>query len=94
MQQENINYIELPVVGSTKITNLFVSDRTALLELTGTAGTITFRQSVQGNDYEQADAYVMSGTTLTLPLYNMTIGSLIEIETTGTITKAVIKWGA
>lgn len=93
MQQENINYIPLPITGGNKITNLFVSDRTALLEITGTAGSITFRQSVKGADYEQVDIIVMSGTHLTKPLYNMTIGSVIEIETTGTFTDVVIKWG-
>ena len=93
MKQENINGISLPITGTNKITNILACDERAKIEITGTAGTITFRQGVTGANMTQVDTFVMVGTNITIPLYNMTTGTYIELETTGTITEAVIKWG-
>ena len=62
--------------------------RHMVIEVTGTAGTITGAKSVNGEVFTDADTYTFTGPTETFDIDVNTPGTIIQLTTTGTITSA------
>ena len=62
--------------------------RHMVIEVTGTAGTITGAKSVNGEVFTDADTYTFTGPIETFDIDVNTPGTIIQLTTTGTITEA------
>ena len=73
------------VLGPIKATT-----RHMVIEVTGTAGTITGAKSVNGEVFTDADTYTFTGPTETFDIDVNTPGTIIQLTTTGTFTAGLL----
>lgn len=61
-----------------------------VIEIVGTAGTITGSISVNGETWTDVDTYDMTGTDETFNIYVAAAGVLVKLTTTGSFTEAYL----
>lgn len=87
-------YKEIPVTGGNTLDLIPCEGRRALIDIEGTAGTLTGYRSITGEDgtWEEADAETMEGTFANIALTGICRRGFIRIVSSATITAARILW--